>query len=206
MRSIRLLALLLLATACRRTELGTPAPALAPFAVAEELREPEGPKPAAPAETWVEAEPPARKGGEAEKPMDENAIYRWEDAQRVVHFGRSDEIPPNRRASAKLVEAGVSEVRVESVQTLPSRPSPAPVPAQDTAPPQASARAAPGDEPELDENGLPIPGTMNETAHTRAVREATGGQQLDPASVERRREEDNRRMNCRVVDGVTICG
>ena len=140
--------------------------------------------------------------------MDENAIYRWEDAQRVVHFGRSDEIPANRRASAKLVEAGVSEVKVESVQTLPSRPAPAPAPApaQDTAPPQASARSAPGNEPELDENGLPIPGTMNETAHTRAVREATGGQQLDPASVERRREEDNRRMNCRVVDGVTICG
>jgi hypothetical protein len=47
---------------------------------------------------------------------------------------------------------------------------------------------------------------MKETAHTRAVKQATGGQQLDPASVERRRQEDLRRMNCKVVDGVTICG
>jgi hypothetical protein len=46
---------------------------------------------------------------------------------------------------------------------------------------------------------------MKQTAHTRAVQQATG-QQLDPASVERRHQQELKDMKCREVDGVTICG
>jgi hypothetical protein len=52
-------------------------------------------------------------------------------------------------------------------------------------------------------DGLPIPGTMDDTAHTRAINQAGGN--VDPASMERQRAVDNRRMHCRQVDGATIC-
>jgi len=57
----------------------------------------------------------------------------------------------------------------------------------------------------LDAQGLPIPGTMKDTAATRASK-AAGETNIDPAAVERRRQEDLQRMNCKEKDGVWICG
>ncbi len=122
----------------------------------------------------------------------------------MVHFSQAADVPASRKASARLVRTGVSEVAAEPV-ALPSATAATAAAAAEAAAPPA-ARAGPGEQPERDEQGLPIPGTMKGTSHTRAVKAASGGVELDPASVERRREEDNRRMKCRVVDGVTICG
>jgi hypothetical protein len=63
-----------------------------------------------------------------------------------------------------------------------------------------------GPEPLRDDQGLPIPGTMDDTAHTRAVRARSGGAAPDPAAAQRAHEEELRRLKCRVVDGATICG
>jgi hypothetical protein len=45
---------------------------------------------------------------------------------------------------------------------------------------------------------------MDDTGHTRTIRQATGVQ-LDPASIERQRAIENRRMNCVEKDGGTFC-
>jgi hypothetical protein len=223
------LAALLIAAACRKDEqpAGPPAPApAAPAAAAEEPVRPEAPAPASapapkaepepaaaevrpaepalPAEARVKATP-AAPAAAAQPPPGEGAIYRWEDAQGVVHFGLAAEVPAARKASARLVSAGLSAVAAEPIALPPPSADPAGSSAV-IAPAPPADKAGPGDLPERDEKGLPIPGTMKETAHTRAIKAATGGVGVDPAAVERQREEDNRRMNCRVVDGVTICG
>jgi hypothetical protein len=220
------LALLLLAAACRKSEPATEPPAPAPTAAAQEPSPPQAPAPAAvpaqapqaepapaaearpvepagPVEARVEAAPAAAARAPAGPEPGEGAIYRWEDAQGVVHFSQASDIPAARRASARAVKTGLSEVAAEPVTVVPSAPD---ATTAVIAPAEPAPKAGPGEQPELDENGLPIPGTMKETAHTRAVKAASGGVGPDPAAVERRREEDNRRMKCRVVDGVTICG
>ena len=73
------------------------------------------------------------------------------------------------------------------------------------APAAAPARKEPGLVPERDAQGLPIPGTMADTAHTEAVRRATGGVRLDPASVQRQLEQQLKDMHCKERDGVTTC-
>ena len=45
---------------------------------------------------------------------------------------------------------------------------------------------------------------MDDTAATQAAKAA--GENIDPAAVERRPQEELRRMNCKEKDGVSICG
>lgn len=151
----------------------------------------------------VEVPPPVPPA----KPDDEHddRIYTWVDGQNVIHYGSIDEIPPARRKSARVVESGVTVVSplpLEAPARSEAASAPAPASAGDE---QAAGRRGRGPQPELDEKGLPIPGTMDDTAATRASK-AAGEMQLDPAAVERRRQEELRRMNCKEKDGVWVCG
>lgn len=215
--------LLLSPAACRRTEAPAPTPAPAPVAEAPAAEPAAAPAPPAPAQApAASAEPPPApapapsaappaappaKAPAARAEEEARTIYRWVDAQGVLHFSVAEDIPPSRRASARPVE-GTLLVNSPDADV----PAPAPAPAAQAADGGAREPAReeagdeePGDQPKLDAQGLPIPGTMKQTAHTRAVEQATG-QQLDPASVERRHQQELRDMNCKVVDGVTICG
>lgn len=159
--------------------------------------------PSAPAVTLSQADAPARSAAPADPPPDDQAMYRWEDAEGVIHFGSADEVPDAHRRSARPVNAGVTIVPPVSLTVSPSTAAPAAPPQPEpTDEPVAEGR---GPMPRLDAQGLPIPGTMNDTAATRAAR-ARGELQIDPAAVERRRQEELRRMNCREKDGVWICG
>jgi hypothetical protein len=151
-------------------------------------------------------EPSQARPGEdpAKKAEEEDAtIYSWEDASGVVHFGTRAEIPADRRHLRKASGA-VSILPQEAIGEVPQAEPAAP--AGPAVPPPGAVAREPGDEPALDADGLPIPGTMKGTAHTRAVKAATGGVGVDPASAERAHQEELRRLKCRVVDGATICG
>ena len=219
------LLLLVLPAACRRAEPSAPPapPPLAPAPAAEapppappQAAEAPAPPDPAPAEAPAAAAAPAPsppppaspppKAPDRRAEEEDGTIYRWVDAQGVLHFSTAEDIPPSRRASAKPV---LDTLLVNSPEAaLPAQPpAAAPAsPADDAKPKKEDQDEEPGDQPKLDAQGLPIPGTMKQTAHTRAVQQATGGQQLDPASVERQRQEELRDMKCREVDGVTICG
>ena len=150
---------------------------------------------------------PAGAGAAASaEPEEDDAIYTWTDAQGVAHFGSADEIPDAARRTARKVSGGLTVA--EPVPLASPVPTPLAEPAQVAQPlppdPSSSTRE-PGEAPELDAQGLPIPGTMKETAHLRAVRQATGVQ-LDAAAVEREHQKQLRELNCVVKDGVTICG
>lgn len=229
MRPILVLALLTALTGCRRSApppepaaaeaaaLPAPEPAAAPPAV-----EPP-PAPAAPAETAAPPEPaaaqetPPQAVAEAPSPPEESdearrlreaeeedrAIYTWTDAEGAVHFGSIREVPDGARGAHRVDGGG-------RVMVVPATSIALPLPAQaeavaPPAPPAEAPARVRGPQPQLDDQGLPIPGTMDDTAHTRAVKQATGVQ-LDPAALERAHQEELRRLKCRVVDGVTICG
>ena len=174
-----------------------PAPPAAPPSATEGAAEPPAPGPATLPAT---AE---RRGKDAEDP---NTVYRWVDEHGVLHYGVGDDVPAAHRSSARVVDSTLSVVASEPM----AQPLPPPVPVEtlpegpsETAP--RPAAAAPGVKPELDAEGLPVPGTMQDTAATRAAK-AAGEMQLDPASVERRHQEELRNMNCKEKDGVWICG
>jgi hypothetical protein len=134
----------------------------------------------------------------------DNRIYSWVEGDGAVHYGTVDDVPANLRKSARVVDSGVTVVSTEPLEALPPAAARAAL-SSDQPGDQHSERKPPGAQPELDENGLPVPGTMQDTAAIRASR-AAGETQLDPAAVERRREEDLRRMNCKQKDGAWICG
>lgn len=166
-----------------------PAPATVTFATAPEPAPPPTEQAAAPARTPAQEEDP-------------DALYSWVDEQGELHYGTADDVPDHRRSSARLVSSGLTLVPSEP-------PSAPPVTGQDEriarpAAPDGGQRPR-GDQPELDDKGLPIPGTMKDTAATQAAKQA-GETQLDPAAVERRHQEELRRMNCREKDGVMVCG
>ncbi len=155
----------------------------------------------------VEVPFPAVAQASPAKPDDEHddRIYTWVDGQNVVHYGSIDEVPPARRKSARVVESGVTVVSplpLEAPARSEAASAPAPASAGDD---QAAGRRGRGPQPELDEKGLPIPGTMDDTAATQAAK-AAGEKNIDPAAVERRRQEELRRMNCKEKDGVWVCG
>ena len=151
---------------------------------------------------------PAPETSEAASPFDEEgAIFRWTDAQGATHYGSGADVPDDRRATARKVSGGVTVVEPGPTiaPMLPPAATASAVSA-DAAPAEAApAPSEPGDEPELDADGLPIPGTMKNTAHTRAIRQTTGVQ-LDPAAVERRYQQQLRDMKCVEKDGAIVCG
>jgi hypothetical protein len=102
-----------------------------------------------------------------------------------------------------VVDAGVTVVSPEPSDPV-ARPEAAPTPAPARTGEQPAARRPDRQRPELDDKGLPIPGTMDDTAATRASK-AAGEIQIDPAAVERRRQEELRRMNCKERDGAFFC-
>jgi hypothetical protein len=109
------------------------------------------------------------------------------------------EAPPGKR---RAVEGGIVVVHSRSFDSAASSGEAAAAPSASPEPaPEPPVRGA---HPQLDAQGLPVPGTMDDTAHTRALKQATGAQ-LDPASMERKRAIDNRRMNCVEKDGGTFC-
>ena len=182
-----------------RAEVFAPPPVAAPPRATPRAAEPPSPEPIPPANA-------ERRGKDAEDP---HTIYSWVDEHGVLHYGTGDDVPPVHRRSARIVDSTLSIVTSEPAPQLP--PPPPPVPAQalpvapSETPPQPAAAGAPGETPELDAQGLPVPGTMQGTAATQAAK-AAGERQLDPASVERRRQQELRDMNCREKDGVWICG
>jgi hypothetical protein len=162
-----------------------------------------------PGDTPAPAEHPEAPSAPAEEDPEDEAIFTWTDEEGVVHFGGAEEIPNAHRPSARSLRGGVTVVETERPE-LPEIPAPrAPAAPIVIAPPVAGepapANDEPGDAPKLDEQGLPIPGTMKETHHTRAVRQATGVQ-LDPAAVERQYQQQLRDMKCVEKDGVVTCG
>lgn len=187
----------------------TPAPA-------KEAPVPAPPAAAPPGATEGAAEPPApgpaafpataqRRGKDAEDP---NTIYRWVDEHGVLHYGTGDDVPAAHRRSARVVDSTLSVVTSEPTAQPPLPLPPVPVETLPEGPSETAARpaaGAPGVKPELDAEGLPVPGTMQDTGATRAAK-AAGERQLDPASVERRHQEELRDMNCKEKDGVWICG
>ena len=228
MRWVLALALLCSTIGCRRSE---PRPEIAPAAIAT----PAEPTPAeavppaqaapvadaAPASASAAAPGPTpTASGEADAPTSPSAadttsapakeeehddrIYSWVDAQGAVHYGSVDDVPTVRRSSARVVDSRVTVVSAEPLEAPrpAATPTPTPPEPEDNLPP---GRRPPGPEPELDEQGLPIPGTMEDTAATRAAR-AAGQKHLDPAAVERRRQQELRDMKCKQKDGVWICG
>jgi hypothetical protein len=223
MRLVLAILLALSAAACRKAEAPpaaapspsaspspAPAPEPAPPPAAAEPAPAPGPAAPAPAPATAAATSPppaAAPAAPAPPPEPDRAIYRWEDADGSLHFGTVDDIPASRRRSARPVEGAA--VLVDSPDAVVPAPPPPPA---DTPPAPAAATAGaeagdeqPGDKPRLDASGLPIPGTMKPTAHTRAVQQATGVE-LDPAAVERQHQQQLRDMNCREVDGVMTCG
>jgi len=177
----------------------------APVGAAAPAPEPAVPEPAAP---QPEAPPATSEEPAAAAPLDDDgAIYRWTDAQGVTHYGSGADVPDDRRATAREVSGGLTVVEPGPI-VAPALPPPAALPEApaQAAPAQAApAPAAPGDRPALDADGLPIPGTMKDTSHTRAVHQATGVQ-LDPAAVERRYQQQLRDMKCIEKDGAIVCG
>jgi hypothetical protein len=186
--------------------------ATAPQASAVPSQEPQparasapAPDPAAATLPVIELPPPIIRTAEpkkAEEQRDER-MYSWVDEQGAVHYGSAEDVPDSRRRSARVVDSG-------GVTIVPPPPleGVAPAEASATPPQDASSPAEPGvrgPEPQRDAQGLPIPGTMDDTAATRASR-AAGELQLDPAAVQRRHEEELRRLNCKLKDGVWICG
>lgn len=153
----------------------------------------------------VELPPPIVAPAAPGKPEDQHddRIYSWVDEQGAVHYGGVDDIPPARRRSARVVEAGVTVVATPPL-AAPAQPADAP-PQESAGAARPAERRGRGPEPERDAQGLPIPGTMDDTAATRASK-AAGEIQIDPAAVERRHEEELRRMNCKQKDGVWVCG
>jgi len=189
-------------------ETAAPSPALAPApAPAEAAAPPEHAELAPPTAAASAPQPPTPPPTHAaQEEAADGALYRWEDESGVIHFGTAYDVPPERRCSARAVDGSLTIISSEGVESAPTS-AVVPPPAGAGAPPQeAETSAVPGREPLRDASGLPIPGTMADTAHTEAVRQATGGVQLDPASIERQRELDDRQMKCRMVDGVKICG
>jgi hypothetical protein len=207
---------------CRRAEPATPAPPAIVLPAAVESAPPPPAKPgvnlleAAPAasatvkpaegELAVVPLPPPAAATAASGPAapeeepEDPTLYSWEDASGGVNFGTRAQLPAHPR-HLRRVDAGVSVIPSTPID-LPQTPTTTAAAPATAAP---AAAAEPGDQPHLDADGLPIPGTMKDTAHTRAVRAATG-RQLDPASAERAHQEELRKLNCRVVDGATICG
>ena len=162
--------------------------------------------PSTTSETVPVADVPPPSSPPAAAPDDhDNRIYSWVDEDGSIHYGAADEVPPTRRKGARVVDTGVTVVSPEPVGDVPSTAAttPAPPPAGDGG--QTGEPRRRGAQPELDAAGLPIPGTMEDTAATRASK-AAGETQIDPAAVERRRQEELRRMNCKEKDGVWICG
>jgi hypothetical protein len=147
--------------------------------------------------------PPPDSAAKADE--SDRRLYSWVDGEGVVHYGVGDDISDTQRRSARVVSSDVTVIASEKVQAV--APAAAPAGAPPSVPPegQSSERKPPGVEPELDAQGLPVPGTMLDTSATRASR-AAGESQLDPAAVERRRQEELRRMNCKERDGVWTCG
>jgi hypothetical protein len=77
--------------------------------------------------------PAARPGGPP--PLDEQALYKWEDDQGELHFGAGAQVPPRLRRRAVPVSGSVGVMPLD-------KPAPAPQPAaRDAAP--AGAPAAP---------------------------------------------------------------
>lgn len=228
MRWAPAVALLCCLAACRRSEprpeaAATPPAASAPAAPAAEAEapapeavpEPEATPPSepepAPATATVAAAPeptppPAEQAAAtARTPAQEedpDALYSWIDEQGELHYGSADDVPADRRRSARVVSSGLTLVPSEPPSAPPAAGQEGQI-AQPAAPDARETRR--GDQPELDDKGLPIPGTMKDTAATQAAKQA-GETQLDPAAVERRHQEELRRMNCREKDGVMICG
>lgn len=158
----------------------------------------------------IDLPPPVLAQAAPKKPeeQEDNRLYSWEDEHGVIQFGTAGEIPASRRTSAHVVDSRVTVIEAPSLgapslEAPAARPEDSPPPPQDA--PQPDGRRARGPEPERDAQGLPIPGTMDDNAATRASR-AAGESQIDPAAVQRRHEEELRRMNCKEKDGVWYCG
>ncbi len=216
MRLAFTLVLCLLATACRRpaAPAGTPAqvaaapsPAPAPAVPAEPA---EQPSPAAPAaQAAPPAPPPAEEAATAptappdrplapaaapaapdggEKP--DGTIYSWVDAQGVLHFSTAEDIPPARRASARPVDGGVTIEDPGTSVAPPSPPPPAPAAARaEEAPAEAAEDEPPRRRAQARCAGPAHPRHHGATAATRAVQQAPASQ-LDPASVERKHQQE----------------
>ncbi len=232
MRWILVLALLCSVAGCRRSAPpeDAPAPTAEPTAATSAPAPVADAAPAAEPAVAIESPAPlpgplspARFGGERgsraepahdastsaepakEKEEEDRRIYSWVDREGVVHYGTADEVPDDRRRSARVVESGVTVVSPEHLEALPPVPVPGRRAEEEAANASPAARSAPGPEPELDAQGLPIPGTMQDTAATQAAK-AAGETQIDPAAVERRRQQELRDMNCKEKDGVWYCG
>lgn len=175
-----------------------PAPApLAPPAEQPAVALEVAPPPAVPITAHVAAAP--------EEPEEDDGIYTWTDAQGVTHFGSAGEIPDDRRSRARKVGGGVTVFGAAPLDLPPPPPDEPDTQSGPTDDGAAPAPSEPGDTPELDAQGLPVPGTMKQTQHLRAVRQATGVE-LDPAAVEREYQKHLREMKCVEKDGAIVCG
>ncbi len=201
--------------------IGSPVHAEEPPGLAEKPPVAAGEPPVAPAPAPPAAErsapspavsdraPPAdtSRSGDASPFDEEGAIFRWTDAQGVTHYTSGADVPDDQRAAARRVSGGLTVV--ESGPSIAPAPPAASVTSEvraEAVPDEAEpAPREPGEAPELDADGLPIPGTMRDTAHTRTIRQATGVQ-LDPAALERRYQEQLREMKCVEKDGAIVCG
>ncbi len=232
MRWALALALVCSVAACRRSaqppepaaETAAAAPATAPAdpAPTAETRAAEAPSEPAPAPATVAAAPaPAAQPTTEKLPVadvpppaspppanpdeSDHRIYTWVGDDGSVHYGTADDVPAGYRKSARVVDTGVTVVSPEPVGDVPTTTSATAAAPASTAAEQPGKGTRRGAQPELDAQGLPIPGTMDDTAATRAAK-AAGETQIDPAAVERRRQEELRRMNCKEKDGVWTCG
>lgn len=122
-------------------------------------------------------DPAPREVGAA---ADERALYRWEDGDGSIHYGRRFEIPEDARARARPVDA---QIGVMSVDPAPG----AAAPPASTEPGGAGGAVAVPPPP-------PPPGSER-NFYQRAVDLATGRPTAD-------RPPDKK---CRTEDGVTLC-
>ena len=114
-------------------------------------------------------------------PLDEQALYRWEDDQGELHFGAGSQVPPRLRKRARPVSASVGVMPLD--RTAPVQP-PQPVQAQSGRPAGApSTAAAPaasaptGTTPEAAPN--PAGATSADTAPRQAAPSATASSPPD---------------------------
>ncbi len=119
-----------------------PAAATAPAPAAEDLQQ---------APEAAPREQAARPSGPA--PLDEQALYRWEDDQGELHFGVGAQVPPRHRKRARPVSGSVGVMPLDRPPPAPPQPAgkeaPPPVPGEPAAAgtppaPAPAANPAPG--------------------------------------------------------------
>jgi hypothetical protein len=124
---------------------GEPAPAAGPAASADAPPAPAraaapdpGKGPEAAAQPPARAAPPLPDlgtmevaAGDTKKDEPDNRIYRWVDREGAIHYGSIDDVPADRRKSARVVDSGVTVVESQQIEAPASSstracPSPAP--------------------------------------------------------------------------------